>query len=182
MLPAMKQVLFLCTGNYYRSRFAETYFNWHADRRGLSWRAESRGLALDPRNPGPISQHTAARLVELGIPLEEPRYPLSAAVADFHAADHVVAVKGAEHRALMQSTFPALVDRVEFWNVHDLDCADPAEAMPHLEREVTSLIERLAEVGDLSPSMVDSAQRSAIPFVPLPEATMNQREHDTLTG
>ena len=28
--PTMKTVLFLCTGNYYRSRFAEIFFNWHA--------------------------------------------------------------------------------------------------------------------------------------------------------
>ena len=40
-------VLFLCTGNYYRSRFAEAVFNSVAARMGLSWRASSRGLALE---------------------------------------------------------------------------------------------------------------------------------------
>jgi protein-tyrosine phosphatase len=42
-----KTVLFLCTGNYYRSRFAEVLFNSVADRMGLPWRASSRGLALE---------------------------------------------------------------------------------------------------------------------------------------
>jgi hypothetical protein len=41
-----KTVLFLCTGNYYRSRFAEALFNSVAGRMGLPWRASSRGLAL----------------------------------------------------------------------------------------------------------------------------------------
>jgi protein-tyrosine phosphatase len=31
-MGAMKQVLFLCSANYYRSRFAEHLFNWLAER------------------------------------------------------------------------------------------------------------------------------------------------------
>ncbi len=42
-----KTVLFLCTGNYYRSRFAEALFNSVAGKMGLPWRASSRGLALE---------------------------------------------------------------------------------------------------------------------------------------
>lgn len=34
-MPPMKRVLFLCTGNCYRSRFAEICFNWHAEQRNL---------------------------------------------------------------------------------------------------------------------------------------------------
>lgn len=39
-------VLFLCTGNYYRSRFAEIYFNALAAQRGSPWRADSRVAAV----------------------------------------------------------------------------------------------------------------------------------------
>jgi protein-tyrosine-phosphatase len=35
----MKTLLFLCTGNYYRSRYAEELFNHHAARGGLLWQA-----------------------------------------------------------------------------------------------------------------------------------------------
>ena len=38
-----KTVLFLCTGNYYRSRFAEVLFNSLAGKMGLPWKASSRG-------------------------------------------------------------------------------------------------------------------------------------------
>ena len=33
-----RTVLFLCTGNYYRSRFAEIIFNSVAGKMGLPWR------------------------------------------------------------------------------------------------------------------------------------------------
>ena len=52
-----KTVLFLCTGNYYRSRFAEILFNSVAGKMGLQWRASSRGLALERgiNNVGPMA-------------------------------------------------------------------------------------------------------------------------------
>ncbi len=54
----MKTVLFLCTGNYYRSRYAEILFNAKAEIMELEWKAVSRGLAPDPRNPGPMFHET----------------------------------------------------------------------------------------------------------------------------
>ena len=52
-----KTVLFLCTGNYYRSRFAEIYFNSVAVKMGLPWKALSKGLALERgvNNVGPMA-------------------------------------------------------------------------------------------------------------------------------
>lgn len=140
----MKHILFLCTGNYYRSRFAEIFFNWQVERQGLLWKAESRGFALDEFNPGPMSRNSLARLKLHGIPTEAyQRLPLGAAHDDFKSADHVVAVKETEHRPLMQARFPECLEKVEFWEVHDLDCVGPDVALPHLEREVLALIKRL---------------------------------------
>ena len=47
LVNSMNKILFLCTGNYYRSRFAEHLFNWLATKQGLDWQADSRGLALE---------------------------------------------------------------------------------------------------------------------------------------
>jgi len=144
----MQTVLFLCSGNYYRSRFAEIYFNWHASQRDLEWRADSRGLQLHPANVGPMSLHTILRLRTLGIPIGAyQRLPRPAADEDFQRAAHVIAVKEAEHRPLIERTFPSWLERVEFWEVHDLDCAEADVAIPHLEREVTQLIGRLERNG-----------------------------------
>ena len=141
----MKTVLFLCTGNYYRSRFAEIFFNWHARQRDLDWKADSRGLDLDPFNPGFMSCFTVERLKNHGIDFEAyQRLPMDLTDKDLSSADHVVAVKEAEHRPLLQRRFPTSLERVEFWNVHDIDRALPDFAMPQLEREVLELMERLA--------------------------------------
>ena len=141
----MNHILFLCSGNYYRSRFAEILFNWHAQQRGLKWTADSRGLAIDPTNNGPISRYTKSCLAARGILSETcERLPLPVADADFAAAQRVIAVKEAEHRSLVESRFAKWRDRVEYWHIHDLDCASPEEAIPQLEQHVLSLLDRLA--------------------------------------
>src|SRR5215469_14268030 len=63
-----KKVLFICTGNFYRSRFAEAVFNFHADKRMLPWEACSRGLAIHWAD-GFLSPFTAAALSERQIPI-----------------------------------------------------------------------------------------------------------------
>jgi protein-tyrosine phosphatase len=141
----MKRVLFLCTGNYYRSRFAEILFNHEARRRGLAWQADSRGLDPDPLNPGPISRHTREAVARLGIhcPTIE-RLPQTAALADFASAHLVIAVKRAEHEPLILANFPDRLADVEFWDVHDLDCAGPEEAIPCLQVLVFKLLDELS--------------------------------------
>ncbi len=144
MTTNLQSLLFLCTGNYYRSRFAEILFNHRAIQHGLKWRAQSRGLRLNPDNAGPISCDTVAWLRRLGADLPKTlRRPMSVVELDLDGADHIVAVKKAEHLPLLQAQFPKYVERVEFWNVHDLDCAGPDEALHNLEREIVRLMGNL---------------------------------------
>ena len=104
----------------------------------------SRGLALVNDNVGPISQYTRRELERLGIPLPETlRHPVDAAERDFQSAHLIVALKEAEHRPLMQSRFPAWVERVEYWHVHDLDFAQASDALPQVRSHVEQLVRRL---------------------------------------
>jgi protein-tyrosine phosphatase len=147
--PGMKKkVIFVCTANYYRSRYAEHYFNWLAGREQLGWKADSRGLMVGFwGNLGPISHHTVDALQRQGIPLEDqPRDPQPLTLDDLAEADLVVAVKEAEHRAMMAEQFPLWQDRIEYWHVDDLDCAEADEALPHLEQQIHALVERLRGV------------------------------------
>ena len=121
----MKQVLFLCSGNYYRSRFAEHLFNWLAPQANLRWRADSRGLrAGQYGNIGPISRFAVEGLKLRGIPINgEHRYPLELTLPDLAGSDLVTAVKESEHRAMLREQFPLWTNLVEYWHVDDLDCA-----------------------------------------------------------
>src|SRR5216683_5626678 len=86
-----KIILFLCTGNYYRSRFAEILFNSVAGRMGLPWKAFSRGLALERgvNNVGPMAVAAVKALETLGVRAEDARTRLPAQVTtdDLDRAD-----------------------------------------------------------------------------------------------
>jgi len=143
-----KKVIFVCSANYYRSRYAEHYFNWLANQQHLGWKADSRGLRVGFwGNIGPISRHAVDALQRRGIPLdEEPREPKALTLTDLSEADLIVALKEAEHRTLMAEQFPIWKDRIEYWHIDDLDCAEACEALPHLEIQIRTLIERLQTV------------------------------------
>jgi len=143
----MPKVLFLCTANYYRSRFAELLFNALAPEFAPHWTAFSRALAIEENwcNTGPISIHTRQACRERAIPLQEPiRKPMGVTDADFSAAARVIAVKEAEHRRYVIERHPKWLDTVEFWHVHDLDASGPADACLLIERNVRALLDEIA--------------------------------------
>src|SRR5437660_9437566 len=96
-----KTVLFLCTGNYYRSRFAEVLFNSVAGRMGLPWRALSRGLAVERcvNNVGTMAVLAIRALEALGVRADDAvaRSPAQVTTADLDGAALIVALKQAEH-------------------------------------------------------------------------------------
>src|SRR6516162_3154437 len=101
-----KNVLFLCTGNYYRSRFAEVLFNSVAGKMGLPWKAASKGLALERgvNNVGPMAMSAVKALEAMGVCTAdaENRFPMQATNDDLERADRVVALKKDEHLRLLQ--------------------------------------------------------------------------------
>src|SRR6266404_6400231 len=88
-------VLFLCTGNYYRSRFAEILFNSVAGKIGLPWRASSRGLALERgvHNVGPMAESAVTALEALAVRADDSvtRLPAQVTTDDLERADRVIA-------------------------------------------------------------------------------------------
>src|SRR5216683_2069422 len=107
---SQKSVLFLCTGNYYRSRFAEVLFNSVAGNMGLPWQASSRALALErgASNVGPMAEAALEALAVRGIRVgaDGLRFPVQATGDDFQTADRVIALKLTEHQPLMQERYP----------------------------------------------------------------------------
>jgi predicted translation initiation factor SUI1 len=137
-----KSVLFLCTGNYYRSRCAEVLFNSVAARMGLPWKASSAGLALERgvNNIGPMAGEAITALKALGVHDAQDcaRLPVQVTEEELARAGWIVALSDEEHRPLLVERFPAHADRIEYWQV-----ADAPEVLPLIEREVMDLVARL---------------------------------------
>src|SRR6516165_1904920 len=142
-----KTILFLCTGNYYRSRLAEVLFNSVAGKMSLPWKASSRGLALERgvNNVGPMEVSAVKALEARGLRAvaEFGRFPIQVTVEDFEAAHWIVALMEAEHLPLLQERFPGWAEKVEFWQVDDAP-----EALALIEREVVGLVARLLGGGE----------------------------------
>jgi predicted translation initiation factor SUI1 len=151
-----KTVLFLCTGNYYRSRFAEVLFNSVAGKMGLPWRASSRGLALERgvHNVGPMAVSAVKALEALSVPAAEAvtRLPAQVTTADLEGAALIVALKQAEHLPLLQERFPPWAERVEFWHVDDAP-----DVLGLIEQEVMGLVARILGGGQRQESQPTEA-------------------------
>jgi protein-tyrosine phosphatase len=140
---APRQIIFICTGNHYRSRFAEAIFNHHAQRLKLPWSAASRGLAtyLVPDHLT-LSPHTILALRERGIDLrftaEEGR---QLSEEDLETAALRIALQDGEHRPMIRRQFPQWEDKIEYWHIGDEHVLSPSLALPQIERKVLKLIE-----------------------------------------
>ena len=149
MQREMKRVLFLCTGNYYRSRFAEELFNHRARDARLSWNADSRALAIErgSGNIGPISAHALSGLTKLGVEAAGGgRTPRQCRVEDLSHAELIVALEQAEHRPLLLERFPDWEARVRYWHVHDVEFEQPTKALAGLVTRVDELVAELTSL------------------------------------
>jgi protein-tyrosine phosphatase len=136
------RVLFICTGNYYRSRFAEAVFNHHAEALGMPWRAISRGLAIHMVPPQYVlsphtHQHLAARNMDVRHTAPDRR---QLSVEDLAGAQMIIALKDGEHRPMMRTLFPEWEERVVFWDVGDQPDVKPDDGLATIEKQVVELI------------------------------------------
>jgi len=139
----MPKILFICTANYYRSRFAEAVFNQLADKKGLDWTAFSCGLMPEEAPPG-LSPHAANGLRLAGIDQKfVAKDKRALAETDFEEAQRIIALKKDEHLPMLTERFPDYLDRVEFWDVGDVPLVSPPQAMLAIKEGVVGLIEEL---------------------------------------
>ncbi len=128
------KTLFVCTGNFYRSRLAELLFNHYAQEQGLDWTADSRGL-LDRPGPRGISSSVVKYLEgrELGHLVEKPRSPKPIKLDHFEQHGVIVGMCRKEHASMMLTRFgqiPRLLEEkgiLRYWNVDDLPSASHIE-------------------------------------------------------
>ncbi|MDE0670268.1 MAG: hypothetical protein OXH72_00795 [Caldilineaceae bacterium] len=114
-------VLFVCTLNYYRSRFAHLYFNHLAKGTGLH--AESRGLVVDRSRMQGMSYYAGQALQVVGVAVTEgdKRDPVQLTELDIRQAGRLIALCRSEHEPVVAARFPNYRDRFEYWDVLDID-------------------------------------------------------------
>lgn len=146
----MDTVLFLCTGNYYRSRFSEEYFNYRAIGSSMKWRADSRGLQQNMstlNNVGSISSTALESLREIDIsPIMASRMPLSVSIRDFQNSTKIIALCEREHRPLMADLFPMYENMIEYWDIEDRPLWRPEHALPLLQIRIDDFIRQINSV------------------------------------
>jgi protein-tyrosine phosphatase len=137
----------VCTGNYYRSRFAEIYFNHFSRKRNLKVHAFSRGLEAEKaRNLGSISKYTIQYLEALQIPFDSSRMPRQITEIDFLISDRVVIMDNTEHRPMLERYFPDLEHPdLHFWEYPDIQFKSPETILPKIARSTTELINSMSK-------------------------------------
>jgi protein-tyrosine phosphatase len=141
---AHRRVLFICTGNYYRSRFAEAIFNHHAELLQIPWTAFSRGLAVHLAE-GYLSTFTTEALETRKIELRHTgpgRIRLSE--GDLRQSNYRIAMDRSEHFRMMLSQFPTWADQIDYWDVSDIPFRASTEALPEIELKVMQLLETIS--------------------------------------
>lgn len=135
-----QHILFLCTANYYRSRFAELYCNHLAELWGLGVRADSAGLEMAKWrdfNPGDLSEYTLETLKTLGASVAHPpRAPQQFELRMMDGGAREIALCAREHRPMVVRDFPAALERIEFWTVEDVEFEPPARALARIRESV----------------------------------------------
>jgi protein-tyrosine phosphatase len=139
MIKEPEKILFVCTGNYYRSRFAEILFNYLVNdkRKAIAF---SRGFEVFmSRNEGPISVYASKYLTGLDITFQEA-FPVQITEIDFLIAHRIILMDRTEHEPMMKKYFPDWNERGEYWDFQDIQFQSPEYVLPNLEETVRNLV------------------------------------------
>lgn len=138
-----KQILFVCTGNFYRSRFAEVLFNEKARETNSSWTAISRGLALVSWQHG-ISPFAVRELRRRDVPAELCKgTPRALRQTDLEDSDYIVLMDEREHRPMFEKQFPQFDEnKIHYWHIPD-GSGNCAQACKLMSKNINELLQTL---------------------------------------
>ena len=139
------KVLFLCLENLDHSRFSEIYFNHLAGDAKLNWQSFSRIFKAEKTDFEKSYSIARRRLEKLGID-DTPalQNPYEVTVEDLRRSDLRVALYQPKNLNPFSDHFPEWLDRIEFWQIPDVQNVEAKQTFITVEQQIEKLINRLA--------------------------------------
>ena len=136
------KVNFVCSGNYYRSRLAEAYFNYISDLLRLNYVADSHGLAIHfadelAEEHGEISPFSREKLEEIGVPEQyymRDRKSLTSDAID--NSDINIALDRKEHTPMLKEQFPERESSFCYLDIKDVFDWEPERTISETINQV----------------------------------------------
>ena len=148
----MKKILFVCTGNYYRSRFAEEYFRHLTKIFKLNIQTSSAGFEIELADGaadrfGEIFPLTKFKLKSLGIYKEHPimetcKPRVKITEKHFEDNDIIVILDRDEHQKYLDK-YSVNYNKLLFWNVKDVEFGGtPSQVFLQIQGNCEDLISK----------------------------------------
>ena len=142
--PELKHVhvLFVCDGNYYRSRFAAAYLKYKANRLHLPLTVTSRGVKTYVHRGKTVSPLALKELQRRGIPADYAAgVPTPLTNDDLRNADRIIAMtRASQESAMRQLSTGQSMPKTEYWEIDDDEtaCGRLAQRIDQLVTELSA--------------------------------------------
>ena len=136
----MTKVLFVCTANIHRSRFAEEVFNYLSEKNKKSSSAFSAGLRVGDYNFRKIYYPALDNLEKFNIlPKRADELSVHINNIDLNQYDRLICMDKNEHKPMIQSDPYLSTFKFEYWDITDMPKVDSNISLPKCYKQVESL-------------------------------------------
>lgn len=140
----MNNILFVCTGNIFRSRFAEEVFNHLCKINGVDATAFSAGLQVGRYKQRKIYWPAMNELERLKIePLRSNEESVHIDDIDVSIYDQIICMDEEEHKPMVRSNELLSGFTFQYWNIVDMPKVSSDISLPKCYKKVESLIDQL---------------------------------------
>ena len=141
----MKKVLFVCTANIHRSRFAEEVFNFFCTKHNKDYHAFSAGLRVGDYSYRKIYFPALENLKVFNIIPKRPN-DLSKHIKDVNLEnyDKIICMDEDEHKPMVNSDPKLSNYNFEYWNITDMPKVDSDVSLPLCYKKVENLLNEMS--------------------------------------